>query len=1051
MFLKWFVKGTNSLITIWMVLSVLILICNSAFWINDYITHPQHGLFENFDAISKLIKAEGKQFWYRAYFFLDFLWALYLLAIIGRVCKDSKGVPLIDFKRSRTIASYLFVGFAFAAFVLDILEGILYWTYNGAPLKWVIPLKIGTYLVCFGFLFYWFLKSYLLPNLKSILRFVGTSFLSIIFIAIIYGLITMMPQGGTIIVDLFYNPWNIILFFFMITFLALIISHFPAYMDIWMNADDSCVVVKMAPKSGFFGFGIVYYDTLNTKTEKNRNYQDMVVKGFRRSLGILLYIAVFNIFFGVISRFYEVDFNAQLLTFFILTVTLFIYYLEGERYKEWRKVLGAKKQDAQRQEKTVNEIVRYVKRFPVYYVGCTILIVLVAVVAYFLEWSRISVFVFLISLGCQMFLYIQFKIARTYFKYVYCSDALKQSNEAMFNQKTLDIFDKYDDNRQRGKSAFYYFFGKLSDNVSYLKLMRLSGIISLVLIILANADFGLASLLNPLNIILLYIIFFYSLIVIIFKHILYYHRLPKGSQTTGNFFKYGIPLALMLLVFIISFTSNMENDLHELRLVKRERPVLPYTDYLKSMTNGTPQRQKNNYFFVGSYGGGLKANLWNLLLLQRLDQESDKKFLHRTLVMSGVSGGAVGIGNFAALIHEQKDSLEISKRIERIGNSNVLSNELTYLLGKDWLREYFPFIDYDGKDRSYKSMEHHAFHTGMNRYNEIGYSDYWYEIYKKQEKKFPALIMNTTSVTGHQGVAVTVKFPENTFAGAVNITDFNGKKTDTIPDLNRPDVDTTLTYFGAVSTTNRFPLFSPTAKIPTKGSYLDGGYFDNSGLLSALEVYDAVAGDRSKDYHYDINPIFINIINSEEFYIAQKIEDFGIKPENLKNPSEVGSIIKTVVSIDKLPRYVLEKIKARGFAIEPIMMPHKLSYEKVKAVLNGEVADPLRLMDSIKKHNATIDHALEDYGDYKYKKWGVVQPPLARILSKPAVQYQLAMVNNHPEIKNAIERILLYVETETIIDNVVQEKLIKQPSSINRKTRMNIKRKRALDTLKNEK
>ncbi len=74
----------------------------------------------------------------------------------------------------------------------------------------------------------------------------------------------------------------------------------------------------------------------------------------------------------------------------------------------------------------------------------------------------------------------------------------------------------------------------------------------------------------------------------------------------------------------------------------------------------------------------------------------------------------------------------------------------------------------------------------------------------------------------------------------------------------------------------------------------------------------------------------------------------------------------------------------------------------------------------------------------------------ARILSIPAVQYQLAMVNNHPEIKNAVERILLYVETEAIIDNVFQEELIRRPSSINRKTRMDIKRKRVMDSLKNK-
>ncbi|MGB7395756.1 MAG: hypothetical protein WA913_15320, partial [Pricia sp.] len=802
-----------------------------------------------------------------------------------------------------------------------------------------------------------------------------------------------------------------------------------------LYSDNSCVALKMDPKWRFLGFGIVYYDTLNTKTEKSRAYHNMVVKGLRRSLGILLYIAVFNIFFGVISRFYEVEFNALVLTLFLLTLTLFVYYLEGERYKLWRTTLGAKVPNGHKQEKVVKEIVGYVKRFPAYYIGCTALMVSVAVLAHFLGWSRIAVFAFLVSLGCQMFLYIQFKVARTYFKYVYYSNALYASNKNMFNPKILALFDKYDANRQRGANAFHRFFGKLSDNISYLKIMRLSGIISLAIILLANLSFAVASYLNPLNIILLYIILFYSLIVITFKHILYYHRLDVPSKRYGNFFRYGIPLALVLLVGIIQYTANLENDLHELRLVERQGPDLNHTEFLRSMTNGTRRGTKNNYFFVGSYGGGLKANLWNLLLLQRLEQASEKGFLDRTLVMSGVSGGAVGIGNFASLVYEQQDTVEITERIEMIGNSNVLSNELTYLLGKDWAREYFPFTAYRGEDRSYKSMELHARHTGMKRYNEIGYADYWNEIYESRGRKFPALIMNTTSVSGHQGVASTVSFPENTFAGADNITDFNGK-----------DPNKTLTYFGAISTTNRFPLFSPTAKIPTKGSYLDGGYFENSGLLSALEVFDALAGDPTKDYFNRINPVFINIINSEEFYIAQKIEEYGIRSQNRKNPSEVGSILGTITSIDKLPRYVLEKIKARKFAVEPIMMPHKLSYEKVKGVLKGDVVNPLALMEIIRAHNDTIDQALKDFEGYEYKKWGVVQPPLARILSRPAVQYQMAMVNKHPSVRNAIERILVYTQTESIINTNFQRNLKREGVSESMKESIRSKRKQILDS-----
>src|SRR5690606_31843670 len=365
------------------------------------------------------------------------------------------------------------------------------------------------------------------------------------------------------------------------------------------------------------------------------------------------------------------------------------------------------------------------------------------------------------------------------------------------------------------------------------------------------------------------------------------------------------------------------------------------------------------------------------------------------------------------------DSITIKDNIRRIGNSNVLSSEIAYLLGRDWIREYIPYFDYDGTDRSYKSMENHAFHTGMGgHYNQIGYSDYWRKIFANKHGRFPALIMNTTSITGKQGVASTVKFPENTFPAADLITEFTGK-----------DSTKTLTYYGAVSTTNRFPLFSPTAKIPDKGNYLDVGDVENSGMLSDLYIYDAIAGDSTKLYFKKINPVFINIINSEDYYIAEKIKEWEFEKRDLSEAGEFAAILGTVASIDKLPRYVFEKIRARGFAVEPVMMPHKITYSKVKNVLNADVDDPIRLMDLIEVHNNEIDSVLMRYEFYDYESWGVVQPPLARVLSEPAVRYQEAMVKHHPAIKNTLQRIYEYVKIDTLVTRELQDNLKQQPFS----------------------
>ncbi len=1018
--INWIRKGANPIILLWVFITIVIIICNSFFRINDYVSFPQHGHFEDFDAVTQFIKDSSKVFLYRLYFVLDFVWAFLLLSIIGFLIREMDAKSISFGKNRRLSLFQIYAICAVLAFIFDVIEGVCYLFYLGKYLKIIVSIKVIFYILCFAFFLYWALKKYVFSDFKSLFRFVITSGLSLVFIVLIYALLTAMPQGGTLIVHLFYSPLNIIFFFFLLTFLAIMISHYPVYVDIWLNGDNKSVELKMA-KHGirFLGFGIIYYNTLKTKKARKHGFNNKRVNALRRSLGVFLYVAVFNIFLRVASQFFEIDFNINGLTALILVITLVIYNNMGEEYIRWKSVIQDDDIDIEQKRLVVLKIVKYVGGFPRYFIFSTTLVFITALISFFSQWSRISLCLLVVTLAFQMFLYTYFKICRTYFKYIFYSDKLKAFNPEMFNPDTEALFKQYNPKPNRGKSWYFRQYGKLSDNVQYLKLMQFSGYVALFVVILANAIFDFASYLNPLNIILLYIVLIYSIIIITFKHVLYYHRNKVDTSSIyQEFFSYGIPIFTVMFGIWLGYNLSIKNDLHELKLVEKKETPLKQSAFLRSMTNGNGQSKKNNYFFVGSYGGGLKANLWNLLIFNELEKNNEKAFLSRTIAMSGVSGGAVGIGNFAALTYENKAQKEVDSLIFEIGNSNVLSNELVYLLGKDLVREHLPYFSYQGTDRSYKSMEHHAKLTGMKeRYNTLSYTDYWLQMYRARKGKFPALIMNTTSTSGKQGVASTVTFSENTFPAADDILDFNGNLS-----------SKTLTYFGAVSTTNRFPLFSPTAKIVSKGSYLDGGYFENSGMLSVLELYDAIAGDRSKPYNRQINPVFINIINSEDYYIAKKVlNDWNFKKRSLSEAGEISSILETVVSIDKLPRYVYDKIQKRGFIIEPIMMPHKITYAKVKAVLGADVDDPIRLMKFIKQHNDTINSVLKVYEPYDYKKWGVVQPPLARVLSEPSVRYQEAMVKNHPYILETIQRINEYVKSDEILDINVQENLKQRP------------------------
>src|SRR5690606_5885428 len=163
-------------------------------------------------------------------------WAALLLSIIGYLIRDLFKDNFIHWKeiKIRITIQQAFLFFAILALSADVLEGFGY-EFKGVRdfinLQYITPVKVTVYLIC---LMYWFLKTIFLPHIKTLIRFLQTALLSILFIILIYVMVTFMEQGGTLIVDLFYRPVNIVILFFLLSFLALVLSHFPVYNDIWL-------------------------------------------------------------------------------------------------------------------------------------------------------------------------------------------------------------------------------------------------------------------------------------------------------------------------------------------------------------------------------------------------------------------------------------------------------------------------------------------------------------------------------------------------------------------------------------------------------------------------------------------------------------------------------------------------------------------------------------------------------------------------------------------------------------------------------------------------
>ncbi len=128
---NWLQKGITYLIIGWILASLVLISINAAFRINSYIEIPQHGHFDNFEAVNAVIfspENSDKINFYHAFFILDIIWATLLLLIISYLIRnlfDDTFFRWKKFKIKITVWQAFFF-FALLALLTDVLESFGY-------------------------------------------------------------------------------------------------------------------------------------------------------------------------------------------------------------------------------------------------------------------------------------------------------------------------------------------------------------------------------------------------------------------------------------------------------------------------------------------------------------------------------------------------------------------------------------------------------------------------------------------------------------------------------------------------------------------------------------------------------------------------------------------------------------------------------------------------------------------------------------------------------------------------------------------------------------
>lgn len=268
-------------------------------------------------------------------------------------------------------------------------------------------------------------------------------------------------------------------------------------------------------------------------------------------------------------------------------------------------------------------------------------------------------------------------------------------------------------------------------------------------------------------------------------------------------------------------------------------------------TIDTYRLQKRTYdvYIVLSNGGASRAGKWTtnvLSYLQDLSRERDPEdtFGDHVLAIAGASGGTVGNCAFYSLLKAEhdgdssfKDAKNYRSHTNRFFASDFLTFTLGRLLGPDIIRHIFP-IDMDDRAAALARSLSQSRDPLLNTYFNKKLTDVF-----DYSGDLPMLFLTSTKVDdGMPGLISSVQLP------------FTSQRNDIlkiIDNLPPPERGSNLSLATAAILSSRFPYVSPAGKVGNN-YYVDGGYFDNSGAGTILELL----GELSK--LFEDNPQYAN-------------------------------------------------------------------------------------------------------------------------------------------------------------------------------------------------
>lgn len=293
---------------------------------------------------------------------------------------------------------------------------------------------------------------------------------------------------------------------------------------------------------------------------------------------------------------------------------------------------------------------------------------------------------------------------------------------------------------------------------------------------------------------------------------------------------------------------------------------------LNNWKNKNKTIQKPKLIIVNVGGGGSKAAYWTFKVAQELDKITNNTFFNRTALISGASGGMLGIAYYRELFLQSQSNKEIhladKKYLDNIGK-DLLNGVTTSIAMNDI---FLPFRKIEYENHKYKKDRAYMFDKEFNE-NTENVLNKKLSAYKQPERnaQIPMMIIGSTIINDQKMMYLSpqpIKYLLKPYiASNQTINEYIGIDAIEFNTLFKNSGAANINVVSALRMNATFPYIFPAVSLPTKPEIkaMDAGFRDNFGYLvttrfmsslqkwieentSGVIVVTIKVDDKSKDY-----------------------------------------------------------------------------------------------------------------------------------------------------------------------------------------------------------